>query len=125
VLTALLDLLDGGSQAERATGAGWARKHLAQAGFAMLSAVGYGMELDRCVACGRPCPEGKPAFIDAARGGIVCRACGGGGQLMPATVRAAAKALIEGRVDAVTDAHAEALLKIVDRAMAAHAGFER
>ncbi len=26
-------------------------------------------ELDRCIRCGRPCPEGRSAFLDAAGGG--------------------------------------------------------
>jgi DNA repair protein RecO (recombination protein O) len=123
VLTELLDVLD--ARPAEASGPSWSRKHLAQAGFAMLSAVGYGIDLQRCVVCSRPCPEGKPAFIDPARGGLVCRSCGGAAQLMPAAARAAARALMEGRIHEVTDAHAEALLTIVDRAMAAHAGFER
>ena len=123
VLTSLLDLLD--ARPAGIAGAAWARKHLAPAGFAMLAAVGYGLDLDRCVVCSRPCPEGKPAFIDPGRGGLVCRSCGGAAQVMSAAMRAAAKALAEGRFDAVTDAHAEGLLAIVDRAMAAHAGFER
>jgi DNA repair protein RecO (recombination protein O) len=123
VLTALLDVLD--ARPAGAAGGAWSRKHLAQTGFAMLAAVGYGMDLARCVACSRPCPEGKPAFIDPARGGLVCRACGGAAQLMPAAVRVAANALAGGRIDEVTDAHAKALLTVVDRAMAAHAGFER
>jgi DNA repair protein RecO (recombination protein O) len=123
VLTSLLDVLD--ARPEGGAGAAWSRKHLAQTGFAMLAAFGYGLELDRCVVCSRPCPEGKPAFVDPGRGGLVCRSCGGAAQVMPAAVRAAAQALAAGRIDAVADAHAEALLAIVDRAMAAHAGFER
>jgi len=123
VLMALLDVLD--ARPAGAPGAAWSRKHLAHAGFAMLAAVGYGMDLERCVVCSRPCPEDKPAYIDPGRGGLVCRACGGAGQRMTAAVRASARALAEGRVDEVTDTHAEALLAVVDRAMAAHAGFER
>jgi DNA repair protein RecO (recombination protein O) len=123
VLMALLDVLD--ARPAGAPGAAWSRKHLAHAGFAMLAAVGYGIDLERCVVCARPCPEDKPAYIDPGRGGLVCRACGGAGQRMTAAVRASARALAEGRVDEVTDAHAEALLAVVDRAMAAHAGFER
>jgi hypothetical protein len=39
--------------------------------------------------------------------------------------RDAARALARGQGSDVTDASAEAVLGIVDRAMAAHAGFER
>ncbi len=123
VLTVLLDVLD--VPPPVAAGALWSRKHLARAGFAMLAAVGYGMDLDRCVVCSRPCPESKPAYIDPGRGGLVCRSCGGARQVMPAALRGAARSLAAGRVEDVTDSQAESLLAIVDRAMAAHAGFER
>jgi hypothetical protein len=47
---------------------------------------------------------------------------------LPPDVRAAARALAAGRAGetrAVTPADAEILSRLVDRAMAAHAGFER
>jgi DNA repair protein RecO (recombination protein O) len=101
------------------------RTELARAGLALLAAVGYALELERCVVCGRPCPEEKPACVDPARGGLVCRACGGASTVLPPDVRRAARALIGGASADVTRAQAESLLSLVDRAMAAHAGFER
>jgi DNA repair protein RecO (recombination protein O) len=117
VLIALLDVLDAGTPL--------ARKELARAGLALLAAVGYGLELQRCVVCGRECPEGKAACIDPARGGLVCRACGGSSTVLLPEMRLAARALAEGRTAEATASEAEAVLAIVDRAMAAHAGFER
>lgn len=117
VLIDLLDVLDAGDVSPQ--------RELARAGMAMLAALGYALDLDACVVCGRPCPEGRPACVDPARGGLVCRACGGASSVLSAEVRAAAKALAAGARDDVTEASAAALLDLVDRAMAAHAGFER
>jgi len=128
-LTGLLDALDvpGGSP----------RARLALAGFRLLSSVGYALELERCVQCGRPCPEGAPAFVDAARGGLVCRRCGGHGKRVDGRLRAiAARAerapgeAREGEDDGVTppewmgESDAGELLGILADAMAAHAGMD-
>ncbi len=117
VLIELLDELDVASGAPR--------RELARAGLAMLVAVGYALELEQCAVCGRPCPEGRPACVDPARGGLVCRACGGAPSVLSPAHREAARALAQGRSTSVTDADADAVLALVDRAMAAHAGFER
>jgi DNA repair protein RecO (recombination protein O) len=117
VLVRLLDDLDDAS--------GPPRRELARAGLAMLSAVGYALELERCAVCGRPRPEGRPACVDPARGGLVCRACGGAASVLSPADRDAARALAQGRPSGVTDASTDVLLGLVDRAMAAHAGFER
>jgi len=117
VLVALLDVLDVGGASPR--------KELARAGVAMLAAVGYALDLDRCVVCGRACPEGKAACFDPARGGLVCRSCGGANAVLLPEMRAAARALADGRTNEASETHADAVLAMVDRAMAAHAGFER
>jgi DNA repair protein RecO (recombination protein O) len=117
VLIALLDGLDART--------GSPRQELARAGLAMLAAVGYALELEACAICGRPCPEGRSACVDPARGGLVCRACGGATSVLLPEARDAALSLAVGRSTGVSDASAEAVLGLVDRAMAAHAGFER
>ena len=43
-----------------------------------LALLGFTPTLDRCVRCGKVPAPGRSASFDAARGGIVCRACGGG-----------------------------------------------
>jgi DNA repair protein RecO (recombination protein O) len=117
VLVDLLDVLDSGTSSPR--------KELARAGLAMLAAVGYALDLERCVACGRPCPAGKAACIDPARGGLICRACGGAGSVLLPEARDAARSLVRGEPVEITDRQADELLAVVDRAMAAHTGFER
>ena len=44
----------------------------------VLTILGFAPTLDRCVGCGKVPAPGRAASFDAARGGIVCRACGGG-----------------------------------------------
>jgi DNA repair protein RecO (recombination protein O) len=116
-LVELLDALDAGG--------GSPRPKLARAGLAMLAAVGYALDLERCVVCGRPCPDGRVACVDPARGGLVCRACGGAGSVLLPDAREAARHMVQGTPAEVTDKSAEAVLGLVDLAMAAHAGFER
>ncbi len=120
VLVGLLDGLDAGVGAPAA--------QLARAGLGMLGALGYALDLQACVGCGRPRPAGKPAYVDPARGGLVCRACGGARSAVAAEALDAARALESGdagALDAVSAESARALLDVVDRAMAAHTGFER
>jgi len=44
----------------------------------VLDALGFSPTLDHCVGCGKVPSPARSASFDAARGGIVCRACGGG-----------------------------------------------
>jgi DNA repair protein RecO (recombination protein O) len=157
VLIDLLDRLDEAAASGRAKEC--AKSELARAGLALLAAVGYALELEQCVVCGRPCPEERPAYVDPARGGLVCRSCGGAHSVVTAEVRAAARALgaertvprgertapdgertalsgertalsgertaPHGERTALGDVLALGVLNLVERAMAAHTGFER
>jgi DNA repair protein RecO (recombination protein O) len=98
-----------------------AKAELAFAALRILSEVGYALELDRCVVCGRPCPEDRPALIDPVRGGIAMRSCGGGRFQVSPHVRQAAKAMQRGERVLVTADESAELLKIAELAMAAHA----
>jgi len=110
-LEGALDALDGRESDPRAV--------LASAGLALLSHVGWGVELARCVTCGTPCPEDASAQLDADKGGIVCRRCGGARVLIRADARRAA---IDGSMSVIAP-HAKAIVALVEAAMAAHAGF--
>jgi DNA repair protein RecO (recombination protein O) len=114
-ITGLLDDLDAGTDAPRPL--------LAGAALRLLADVGYALELDRCIKCGRTCPEGRAAAIDAARGGLVCQSCGGARRLIAPALRRVARAAQKGRVS-MTAEQADELLRIADDAMAAHTGFE-
>jgi DNA repair protein RecO (recombination protein O) len=117
VLVVLLDALDEGRSPPQT--------ELARAGLLMLTAVGYSLDLERCVACSRPCPPQKVACVDPARGGLVCRACGGASSVVLPAVRRAARELVEGSITETETPDASAILELVDRTLAAHAGFER
>lgn len=81
----------------------------AWAGLALLAATGFGIELDACVACGKACPPDRSALVDVARGGIVCRACGGGGVRFDAETRRSASRVGLVTIDAIATEGVEAL----------------
>lgn len=99
-------------------------RELCELGLPLLSAFGWGLDFERCVSCGKPCPEGPPATIDALRGGLVCRECGGGRLRISAALRErlARAARGEGRALAAEDVGTA--LDLIDRVFAAHAGLE-
>lgn len=116
-LAALLDALDA------AHGANEARQHVAVFGVRLLTDVGYALELDRCIRCGRACPEGRSAFVDAAGGGLVCTSCGGARRTMSGELRALASRAQRGTPVALSEELAEEMIAITEEAMAAHADF--
>jgi DNA repair protein RecO (recombination protein O) len=131
----LIDLLDELEALEREPSAAddapraTPRGLLAGAGLRLLANIGYALDFDRCVRCSKPCPRDRPACIDAARGGIVCTACGGAARIAPADLRALASALQAGplradRTAVVTPSQANDLLAVVEQAMTAHTGFD-
>jgi DNA repair protein RecO (recombination protein O) len=102
------------------------RAHLAGAGLRLLRHFGYGLELDHCVRCFRPCDIARSAFVDAAAGGLLCQACGGGHSplhhLLGAPQRTRLSAAAAGSDAALEDEDAALAKKLVDEALAAHAG---
>jgi DNA repair protein RecO (recombination protein O) len=123
-LEELLEALES-PNAPNAPNATDARCHLATFGLRLLTDAGYAIELDRCVRCGRPCPEGRSAFLDATGGGIVCTTCGGARRTVRGELRALAARAQRGEAVTLTREEASELVDIVEEAMAAHAGFDR
>jgi DNA repair protein RecO (recombination protein O) len=123
-----LERLLGGLEALAAAAPGEAlrgsRQELAIFGIRLLTDVGYALELDRCIRCARPCPPGRPAFLDAARGGIVCTACGGARRTLTAELRTLAAQAQRGEAVELDLDHAVELVAVVEEALAAHAGFD-
>ncbi len=111
----MLDALDAGADA---------RTSLAACGLRLLSATGFGLELDQCVRCGKACPEDRAATVDGARGGIVCQACGGARVLIHAPVRAKAREALRGATISLEPGEADELVRLVEVALAAHAEIE-
>lgn len=113
---ALLDRLDDPSDSLPA------RTHLAATGLRLLAAFGWGLDFGACVRCGKPCDEGRSAYVDAAAGGLVCRACGGGRRRLDADARARLVAASSGRDGVLVAEDAAVALALVDEALMAHAG---
>ena len=65
---------------------------LAQA-WALITTLGFGPSLERCVACGGSLPESDRTFLDYSAGGVYCGDCGaagggaGGGRALPERAR--------------------------------------
>jgi DNA repair protein RecO (recombination protein O) len=67
----------------------------------ILRRTGFAVSTGGCNICGTPLPEGRSAYFDPARGGVVCTSCGGG----PLRLPAGAAALL-GRLAGVSPAEA-------------------
>lgn len=93
---------------------------LVVAGLLLLQALGYAIELDRCVSCGRPCPPDRSAHVDAARGGLVCRRCGGTGPALTGPARERLKLASRG-VAALEPEDLQSAVALVETALLAHA----
>jgi DNA repair protein RecO (recombination protein O) len=82
VVERLFEELDGATPEVREAGGAQAR-----AAVRALVVVGLAPRLDVCVGCGRAPEPHQAALFDPVRGGIVCRACGGGPLRLSARAR--------------------------------------
>ncbi|MCC6216783.1 MAG: DNA repair protein RecO [Polyangiaceae bacterium] len=92
----------------------------AEAGLALVATLGWGLDLGACVGCGRPCPEARAASVDARRGGLVCRACGGGRQVIDAPRRSRLAQALQGGGGLLAD-DARLGAALVDQILELHA----
>jgi DNA repair protein RecO (recombination protein O) len=99
-------------------------RELADLGLPLLAAFGWGVDFERCVSCGKACPDGAPATLDVARGGLVCRDCGGGRIRIAAALRERLARAARGEAQALTSEDVRVALDLIDRVFAAHAGLE-
>ncbi len=99
-------------------------RELAETGLCLLAAFGWGIDLERCVSCGRPCPETARGSVDPARGGLVCRNCGGGRLHLGSASRKRLARAAAGDSDALQDDDVQAALDLIGRTFSAHAGVE-
>jgi DNA repair protein RecO (recombination protein O) len=98
------------------------RARLAAAGLRLLSAFGWGIDFERCVSCGKRAADGQVASVDAARGGLVCRDCGGARRRLSGTER---RALCDAAAGGqLGDELAALALDLVEQALKAHGGIE-
>jgi len=98
---------------------------LAAAGLRLIATLGWGLELERCVRCGKPCPAGQAALVDPGRGGLVCRSCGGGKLRIPGDRRGRLLRVgIAGDPGELGPGDAEVALDVVEEVLRTHAGME-
>jgi DNA repair protein RecO (recombination protein O) len=102
-----------------------AERVLAAAGLRLLGTLGWALDLERCVSCGKPCPEGQAGLVDPTRGGLVCRTCGGARRRLAGPQRQRlARAGASGDPSVLEGGDAELALELVDQVLRAHAGME-
>lgn len=114
----LLDRLASGVSPEQANLA------LGETGLLLLSALGWGIDLERCVRCGRQAAATQSASVDAARGGLICRSCGGARLRISAAARARLQRAAAGESSVLESEDAPYTLGLVEAALGAHAGIE-
>jgi DNA repair protein RecO (recombination protein O) len=117
VIIALLDRLDAEAPLDPA-------RELAAGGLGLLSALGWGLELERCVGCGRRCDPGRAALVDPARGGLVCRSCGGARFKLSGAVRGRLARAVTGDPSALEPPDVPTALELAERALSAHMGID-
>lgn len=110
-----LDALDADGPADAGAVTAWA-------GLSLLAELGYAVVLDRCVVCGIACPPGAAGLLDPGRGGLVCRACGGGPLLVRASTRATWLAFDDVPPDALDPSDARLAVEVVDRVIEVNLG---
>ncbi len=110
-----LDALDADGPADAGAVTAWA-------GLSLLAELGYALVLDRCVVCGIACPAGAAGLLDPGRGGLVCRACGGGPLLVRATTRAAWLAFDDAPPTTLDPSDARLAVEVVDRVIEVNLG---
>jgi DNA repair protein RecO (recombination protein O) len=118
VLTQLLDRLVEAPESDAVALA------LGEAGLLLLSAFGWGIDFERCVRCGKQARPGQSASIDASRGGLICRDCGGARVRLSAAARQRLARAAGGEPHVLTSEDASVTLAIVEAALGAHAGIE-
>ncbi len=113
----LLDDLD-----EPETLPGSASSRVAAMGLRLLVAVGWGLDLERCVRCGRTCAKDVSACVAPGEGGLICRACGGAPTLLRSDRRARLLDAVRGEPSKLGPADIEVAFALVDAALEAHGG---
>jgi DNA repair protein RecO (recombination protein O) len=94
---------------------------VARAGLQLVAAFGWALELERCVRCGKPCPEARPASLDPARGGLVCRECGGARLRVAPERRTRLLAASQGLIAELSGEDARFALELVEGVLETHA----
>jgi DNA repair protein RecO (recombination protein O) len=69
--------------------------------WSLVTTLGFGPAVDRCVHCGAALPDGRDLFFDYGSGGFLCGECGGGGgagRVVPEPARVDLAGLLSGEI---------------------------
>jgi len=98
---------------------------LAEFGLVLLSPLGWALDLERCVRCGRSCPAASPATLDPRQGGLVCRRCGGGaGHPIDPMLRRRMLESCRDNCQSLLPSDARKVLAIVEATLLTHTGID-
>jgi DNA repair protein RecO (recombination protein O) len=97
---------------------------LAEFGLRLLSELGWALQLDRCVRCGKNCPSHSSGTLDPRKGGLVCRDCGGAHYRLGADLRERMLAASRGCVAGLQASEASLVLDIVEETLKVHPGLQ-
>lgn len=97
---------------------------VAEFGITLVGAMGFALTLGRCVLCARPCDPGRSAYVDPARGGLVCRRCGGGGTLLPGPARQRIAQAGMGSRGVLVDDDVPVAIELVEAVLRSHVGVD-
>jgi DNA repair protein RecO (recombination protein O) len=93
-------------------------------GLRLLELMGWGINFQCCISCGKACPSTRSAWLNPERGGLVCQACGGGPFQISAADRAALHQVAQGQSSRAPHEAVSLTIKIVERSLEAHMGWE-
>lgn len=89
-------------------------------GLRLLESLGLGLELERCVRTGVPCPPERSAQLDPRAGGLVSLAAGGGPITLTAQDLAALRAARDGDASLLDAGTGALLTRVVDAVLRHH-----
>jgi DNA repair protein RecO (recombination protein O) len=119
-VNALLEALNDNSQDKAQV----ADARLCYFGLRLLCHLGWALELEHCVRCGRACPSQSASTLDPSRGGLICRNCGGARVRLTAELRLRMYRAAQGDTSALGGDDAAYALGIIEQALHYHSGFE-
>jgi DNA repair protein RecO (recombination protein O) len=90
----------------------------------LLELLGWGINFQSCVSCGKQCPADRPSWVSPERGGLICSACGGGPIKLSPSSRARLRRAAQNNETELDDESAAAALRIAERALRSHTGMD-
>lgn len=90
-------------------------------GLDFLARIGWGLDFEHCVRCGRACAPNRPAHFSTPLGGLVCRNCGVAPLLLSGAQRGRLLRAAE-HPQALTVDDGQLALDLVRKALESHAG---